>query len=141
AITAFRFELPPPGATAEEVARRLLGPVREEIAAAARVHIFACDALRAVDFHALPFGEGALIDHAVVTYGTDLSGPPRHDAGHHARRALLVADPSDNLAATVDEAGQVERGIAMAQGWETLSLLRDKATSVRVREALAGASW
>src|SRR5262249_45960987 len=135
----FRFALPPENTPREEVAARLLGPARAAIAKASRVHVLTCGALRQFDFHALPFEGGTLLDHAVVTYGTDRSPPS--PAARGPQRALIVADPNDNLAGTIDEAARVERAIGAAPGWTALPLLRDDATSPRVRDALGAVSW
>jgi CHAT domain-containing protein len=53
----------------------------------------------------------------------------------------VVADPNDNLTATVDEATRVVSAIQAVPGWEARSLLHDDATSVRVRDALSTVSW
>jgi tetratricopeptide (TPR) repeat protein len=138
-VETFRFDLPAADASPEEVAARLLAPARVAIASATRIRVLACGPLRAVDFHALPFKGGMLCDQAVVTYGTDQASAPH--APPRGSRALIVADPNDNLAGTLEEAARVERAIVETRGWETLSLVRDEATSGRVRDALDGVSW
>jgi hypothetical protein len=137
-ITTFRFALPPPGATPDVIAERILAPAHAALQASTRVHVLPCGPLHAFDVHALPFDGGMLMDHAIVTYGIDR---PSQEAKDHVRRALIVTDPNDNLAGTLDEARLVEKAINEADGWSTTSLVGDDATSQRVREALVSASW
>ncbi len=95
------------------LAREILAPFRKAIARAKRLRILPYGALRAVDFHALPFDGDVLLAAKPVVYGLDLGTPPRDEAGGLAGRdeVLLVADPNDNLPAARREADAVERAV------------------------------
>jgi tetratricopeptide (TPR) repeat protein len=139
-VTVHRFELPedvrtlPPA----EQAARLLEPFRAAIARSQRVRVLPYGALRAVDFHALPFGGDILLAARPVVYGLDLAT----SAGDRpaGRRALVVANPSGNLPAAGREGRAVAADLRGQQpAWSAEVLQGQAATADAVRRALAGA--
>jgi tetratricopeptide (TPR) repeat protein len=136
-IATYRFDLPGgalllPG----ELSRRLLLPFREEIAKAPRLRILPAGPLQGVDFHALPFEGDVLLARRPVVYGLDLP-VPRGSAQPTGRRALLVADPRDDLPGTLSEARTVRK--ALEDGphpWRTEELQSRDASAEAVRRRL-----
>jgi len=72
--------------------------------------VAARDELAQVDFHALPFGAGALVDGHVVTYALGTPAPSTPPAT--PRGALVVGDPDGSLPWARDEAALVARRLA-----------------------------
>lgn len=140
AVTVHRFALPgdPQTLPPAEQAARLLTPFRAAIERSRRVRILPYGSLRAVDFHALPFGGDILLAARPVVYGLDLVTPAEvRPAG---RRALVVANPSGNLPA----AGREGRAVAaelrgQRPAWSAEVLQGRAATADSVRRALPGA--
>ncbi len=134
-----RFELPEevleqPG----ELAERLLVPFRDRIEGARRIRILPYGPLREVDFHALPFAGDVLVAGRPVVYGLDLQARAQ-PARPPGRRALLVADPRDDLPGTRQEAGAVRAALqAQAPPWVVADLASAAATPEAVLHGLAG---
>lgn len=125
-----------PEAPPAELAAGLLGPFAAELAAAPRVRIEAEGWLAGLDLHALPWGEGALLDALVVTYGLGSgAAPPRPS---RPTRALIVADPSGDLPGARDEGRAVQESL-QDQGRAT-SLLVGRAADRRAVMAALGAA-
>lgn len=135
-VAVHRFELPPDLPGPEELSRRLLLPFHAAIARAERIRILPSGPLEKVDFHALPFDGDVLLASRPVVYGLDLpvSKAPTPAA---KRRALVVADPRDDLPGTLDEAGKVRR--VLRSGWAVEELQGAEATAEAVRGRLAHA--
>jgi cellulose synthase operon protein C len=108
-VAVHRFKLPPNALDRPhgELAEHLLLPFRDAIERADRIRILTSGPLQGVDFHALPFGGDILLAAAPVVYGLDLPVSARPAQTSEPRRALLVADPRDDLPGTLDEAGKV----------------------------------
>jgi hypothetical protein len=140
-VAVHRFKLPPEVlARPDELARRLLLPFRAAIQRAKRIRILTSGPLQSVDFHALPFGGDVLLASAPVVYGLDLpvSAHPERAAG--PRRALLVADPRDDLPGTLDEAGKVLAILKSgSRPWIVEELKSTQASAEAVSGRLAGA--
>jgi Holliday junction resolvasome RuvABC endonuclease subunit len=138
--------LPRADATPREQSDALLAPFQAKLATATRVRVLPYGPLHAVDFHALPFGEGALLDRAAVEYALDQASATDADTKADLARGavLIVADPQGNLPSARREANAVERalaGRAGRAGGSVSTLLGAQATSPAVRRALEGASW
>ncbi len=119
-----------------ELGRRLLAPFATRIERSRRVRILPYGRLRAVDFHALPFAGDPLLASRPVVYGLDLE--PRTPAtGDGQRWALIVADPTGDLAAAPAEASRVQDALErLPEPW-TIDLLTGAAASGdAVRRAL-----
>ncbi|HLT38320.1 MAG TPA: CHAT domain-containing protein, partial [Enhygromyxa sp.] len=118
-------------------ARALLQPVEPRLRAARQIRVMPTTSGWSVPFHALPLGEGMLLDVAPVVYALDL--PARERPRGRARTAVVVADPSNNLPEARREADavveQLERG-----GWQVERLVEAAATRARLSEAFADAS-
>ena len=135
-VEVHRFDLPP-GALSnlDELERRLLLPFRVPIKRAKRIRVLPSGLLQEVDFHALPFDGDILLASAPVIYGLDLpvsTGP----AQAPGRRALLVADPRDDLPGTREETRTVRRELeSWSRPWitEELKSLAASAEAVRSR--------
>ncbi len=116
-------------ATRAQLADRLLEPFAESLARAGRVRVLPYGALRAIDFHALPFGGDTLLSASrPVVYGLDLPAAP----GPSGRRALLIADPTGSLPAAAAEVASVERALARKGGWD-VELFDDDTAALRDR--------
>jgi CHAT domain-containing protein len=124
-------------ANLEAWARALLQPVEPRLLAAQRIRVMPTAWGWAVPFHALPLGDGVLLEVAPVVYALDV--PTRERAGGHARTAVVVADPSNNLPEARKEAdavvGQLERA-----GWQVERHVEAAATRAHLSEAFADAS-
>jgi tetratricopeptide (TPR) repeat protein len=133
-VTAHRFTLPPGTLSRPaEVARRLVLPFRARIERAGRLRILATGFLQNVDFHALAFNGDVLLTSVPVVYGLDLP-LPAEQVRSPGRRALLVADPRDDLPGSVEE-------IRAAQAFLTSGDRRWTIEELRKREASAAAVW
>jgi CHAT domain-containing protein len=138
-VTAHRFELPESAlAQPAELASRLIAPFAARIGRAERLRILPYGILRTVDFHALPFRGDVLLAAVPVAYGLDLGSPaPSQPAPE--RRALVVADPSEDLPAALLEADAVAAALRQGQpAWTTQILRGTEASAGEVRHALAG---
>jgi len=123
----------------ESVARaELLAPFAARIARAARVRILPYGFLRALDLHALPFGDDVLLAAGPVTYGLDLPARTQPAPGGPLHRALLVVDPNGDLPAARAEARAVRRALEDA-GLEVVVLAGLEAGGSGVRAHLAEA--
>lgn len=140
AVKMSRFDLPEevlshPESHPEELARRLLLPFRAQIERARRIRILASGPLQSVDFHGLPFQGDVLLAKRPVVYGLDLPVPTGQPSGRHA---LLVADPSEDLPGSRQEAGKV-RQVLKSRGWSTEELKGRQASPRAVKARLAAA--
>ncbi len=124
------------------LAERLLAPFATPIRRARRVRVLPYGALRAVDFHALPFGGEALLAARPVVYGLDLAAAPAAAPGATGgERALVVGDPRGDLPGARTEARRVRAALTAGRpGWTTELLLGREATGPAVRRALAGSA-
>jgi tetratricopeptide (TPR) repeat protein len=125
----------------EILASRLIEPFRSVLERVTRVRVLPFGALRAVDFHTLPFGGEPLFTRLPVVYGLDVptqlspasAGPPV---------ALLVADPEGNLPEARKESKSFAKTVRRwGQGWIPKQPEGKAANVGAVREALAGASF
>jgi len=138
-VLTHRFALPPTALSdAEELARLLLLPFRGPITRARRIRVLPSGILQGVDFHGLPFEGDVLLASAPVVYGLDL--PVTRQRGPAAgRRALLVADPRDDLPGALDEAESVRKVLRSgSRPWAIVELKKGEASALAVRERLAG---
>jgi hypothetical protein len=134
------------------LARRLLDPFTAQLRRARRVRVLPYGALRAVDFHALPFDGGVLLATKTVVYGLDLPAAPSAPP-HGAGGALIVGDPEGDLPGARAEARRTSETLAArrvpprragaigAKGgrpWAVELLLGPQATGPAVRRALPG---
>ena len=123
----------------EALAPRLLGPFEAVLQRARLVRVLPFGRLRSVDFHALPFAQGALLAKIPVVYGLDL---PTHLSTVPVGRpvALLVANPEGNLPEAQKESKKVADAVrGWGQGWTPKRLDGMDANEDAVREALLGA--
>ena len=128
--------LPKATDSARAKARALLDPFDAQLSVARRVRILPHGPLQSLDFHALPYRGGPLIDRLEVVYGADLGGSARGAVA--TRAALVVADPSGDLPAARREGAAVQAALAE---WPVVELLGPaRATSDAVRQHLAQAS-
>jgi tetratricopeptide (TPR) repeat protein len=133
-VTARFLEPVTPDAQPATLAAALLDPFRKEIAAARRLTFVPYGALRAVDFHALPFEGDALVAGRPVAYALDLGRPASASAGGQERTALIVADPEGNLPLAREEARLVRE--ALKEDWQVQVQSGPAASGVAVRAAL-----
>lgn len=133
-VTARFLEPVAPGAPPAALAAALLEPFREELSAAKRLTLVPYGVLRAVDFHALPFGGDALVAGRPVAYALDLAAPAPTVAPAPERTALIVADPEGNLPRAREEAKLVHE--ALRADWQVQVQSGPAATGAAVRAAL-----
>lgn len=115
-----------PGDGPVALSRKLLEPLRAQIAGARRLRIIAAGPLREVDFHALPWDGGVLGEHVPVAYAVDTGAP----ATRGGFGALVVADPSGNLRSARKE------GDTVATALRALGPVRVLAGSAATRGAM-----
>lgn len=114
-----------------------LRPFAARIGAARLLRVLPTGSGWSVPFHALPFGDGVLLDVAPVVYALDL--PTRAPQPSAGGQALVVADPSENLPHARHEAAEVARRLAAA-GWTVEGRAEAEASRARLTDALADAA-
>lgn len=119
----------------------LLAPFASELATHGRVRLIVGGGLERLDLHrsrwSSPSGRVTPIDRShTVAWALDL---PRRAArpGERAARALLVADPEQDLPAARDEAAAAADALRRG-GWSVRALTGPAATGPAVREAIGG---
>ena len=125
-----------PGASAGELAERLLAPFHAEIGPATRLRVLPYGAFEGIDFHALPFDGEPLATHALVEYGVDLSARNPTPVDGAATSALVVADPRGDLPSARAEGQRIAGMLRERGGFEPLVLQGREATHRAVRDAL-----
>jgi tetratricopeptide (TPR) repeat protein len=131
-----RFKLPPDLSRLDRLSASLLLPFQDLIAKARRIRILASGPLQGIDFHALPFDGDVLLAKAPVVYGLDLPASPA-PAQVRERRALLVADPRDDLRGALDESRKVLATLQSGpRPWTTQELKSEEASAEALRERL-----
>jgi tetratricopeptide (TPR) repeat protein len=116
--------------------RALLDPFADRLAAAARLRVLTSGIPWDIPVHALPWQGDIVLSAWPVSYALDLPGPRAPTAAGH--EALVIADPTGNLAHARDEARSVAATLG-AQGWHVARLEQREATGAAVLAALAGA--
>jgi hypothetical protein len=112
-----------------------LSEQRERISAAKQIRVLPTGSGWSIPFHALPFGDGVLLDAAPVVYALDLVGRPT-PANEAIATALVVADPSEDLPYARREADSVGRRLT-EQGWTIERRQGAEATRAVLAERLA----
>ena len=136
-VISHRFDLPADlHESPEDLSRRLLQPFREMIRTAGRVRVLPYGPLRAVDFHALPFGGDVLLSERPVVYGLDLEVTASEATP--GRRALVIpAAPWSGLRAATAEAEAVRDALRnLPEPWSVEFLDSAEATAAEVRDLL-----
>ena len=95
----------------EALSRRLLEPFRDLLEDGERLRILPYGELQSVDFHALPWDGSVLLDGRSVVYGLDLQLPSSSRRSSTPKRALVVGDPSQDLATAGSEARWVVQAL------------------------------
>ncbi len=113
----------------------VLATINAVLMSARRVRIYAYGKSDGVDWHAVTWQGKPLIASAEVSYGADAGGTGATKPRPHA--ALIVANPTGDLAAAASEADGVARALP---GWEVARLDGRKATRDAVLAALPGAT-
>jgi tetratricopeptide (TPR) repeat protein len=127
-----RLDAAPPAADPAALTREVLDPIADWLDGARRLRVLPYGSLKRVDFHALPWRGGALLDALPVVYGVDVEVPPVAGSG-----VLVVGDPRGDLRAARGEAAAVAELLA-GRGSLTV-LMGDGAGGSAVRAGLAGA--
>lgn len=118
-----------------EGAAAALGRFEARIAAARRIRVIPTGEGWSIPFHTLRVGEGTLLDVAPIVWALDL-GERRSRARGAERRALVVADPSEDLPYARREAAAVGQRLR-AQGFVVESREGSQATRAAIVEQLA----
>ncbi len=105
-----------------ELSARVLEPFRAQIQGAQRIRLAPHGAtLARVDFHALPWGEGAFIDALPVTYAVDLGGVrpelARRENGKPGIALLVTGDSNRTLPGARRETEMVTRTLGEKPGF------------------------
>ncbi|HSR53706.1 MAG TPA: CHAT domain-containing protein [Acidobacteriota bacterium] len=116
----------------------LLKPFSRQIEQAAEIRVVSYGDLRHVDFHALPFGRGVLLEQAPVAYQLDLPASPLKSASPSL--ALLVSGPG--LLQASKEAAKVSRALRSgAPSGRRIEWLQGESASVsQVRQGMPEAA-
>lgn len=136
-VTALEVSDAPEGAGLGPWAQALLAGSAAMIERARALRILPTGRTWDVAFHALPWGEGVLLDAAPVSYALDLvqpAGPPLEPG-----RALVVADPRMDLPQAGHEADRIAAVLARGT-WQVERLTGSDASRERVQASLAGAT-
>ncbi|HEU4410626.1 MAG TPA: CHAT domain-containing protein [Polyangiaceae bacterium] len=131
---ALRLDRLDPAAAPGELAERLVAPFARELAAARRLAIVPAGALRAIDFHALPWEGGVLLDRFVVDYPAGASRPAPDPAPR--REALVIDDPRGDLPSSRREAAAVIEALRAPGAWQIDQLEGEAAKPPAVRSRL-----
>jgi tetratricopeptide (TPR) repeat protein len=136
-VRVHRFELAPGILSRpDELARSLLLPFLKSIKTASRIRILPSGPLQAVEFHTLPFEGDVLLASAPVVYGLDVPSS-MVAAQSPGRRALLVADPRNDLPGTLKEAQTIRQVLESgSQPWITEELQGAQASAKAVQGRL-----
>ena len=116
--------------------RALLDPLAERLAAATQLRVSTSGFAWDIPVHALPWRGDIVLSALPVSYALDLPGP--RASATAGREALVIADPTGNLAHAREEARAVASTLG-AQGWHVARLEQREATGVAVSAALARA--
>lgn len=126
-----------PDPSASPWTEQQLEPFADRIAAARQIRIMPTGSGWSVPFHALPFGDAVLLDVAPVVYALDL--PPRELRPAQTGKAVVVANPSDDLPHAEREARAVAGQLAAA-GWSVEDHIEAEAGRSQLTDALADAA-
>jgi tetratricopeptide (TPR) repeat protein len=127
--------LPAREAGSEAWSAALLSPFAAELGKAKQLRLLPHGGLPPLDFHALPWRAGVLIDAVPVVYPLDLGTRPGSPSSAEEReRTLVVSDPRGDLPASREEAAAVVARLGKAQ-----LLQGEQATSASVARGLAAA--
>lgn len=119
--------IPPPALEHPPVALAgsVLASVDRRLADATRIRVLAHRRAQRMDVHALPWRGAPLGVQRPVSYGVELPVLPRPAPPSGARRALLIADPTDTLARAPAEVHWVDEHLTAA-GWSTSVISVDR---------------
>lgn len=116
----------------------LLEPHARLIAGSRRLLLATYDVTRKLDFHALDFGGRPLGEIVPVAYTLDLSEDAR--TAWHENRAVIIADPGENLIWAKEEGRRLEKMLRRdAHNWSVDTLFGSTASLEKARRAVASA--
>ena len=118
------------------LAARLVALAAGRIDASEHLVIHATGVLKTVDFHALAWNGAPLVASKTVAYALDV-GPRTTTSTASPRRALLVADPTQDLLYARGEVDHVRAALGTA--WEVRTLMGDEARSLAVLDRMRAA--
>ncbi|MEX1361558.1 MAG: CHAT domain-containing protein, partial [Nannocystaceae bacterium] len=135
-VHANLVEAPQDAATLGVWTREAFAGAQPLVEGAQRLRILPIGRSWELDVHALPWGDGVLLDLAPLEYALDLQ---RREAVGGSRRAVVVSDPARDLPLAREEADAVQ-GALTKRGWSVERLDGDDATYDRVMSTLSGAT-
>jgi CHAT domain-containing protein len=135
-VTSFAVSHLPAKDAPAQATERLLLPIRTRLERAQRLRVMAYGALRAIDFHALPWDGQPLAARLPVEYPLDLPG--KAPAGDPSSIALVITDPTLDLESARAENEVVVRALR-DHAWSVSVLDGPRATSAAVLAALSQA--
>ena len=138
-VTTFPITSLPPTADGPALSERLLAPLGVRLERATRLRVLPFGALRAVDFHALPYEGKPLAMKLLVEYPVDLPARARNPV-EEPRRALVISDPTLDLTGTRAETDHVVRAIRERGSYRVDVLEGPQATSAAILPLLARAA-
>jgi CHAT domain-containing protein len=125
---------------ASALASPLLDPFAAQLTAAKQVHVLSMGPLLGVEFAALPYRDGAVVDAMPVVYSIDL---PTVVPTARGERALVIGDPATRVAGRLPKAKAEAEAVAeqlRAAEWSVDFLADDEVTHTAVVAAMDGAS-
>ncbi|KIG18417.1 hypothetical protein DB30_00702 [Enhygromyxa salina] len=131
---------PVDGHTDHAWAEQVLAPISARLRAAKQIRVIPTGAGWGLAFHALAFEDGVLLHAAPIVYALDLSTRPHTGpSAVEPARAVVVANPSNDLPQAQSEAIEVERGL-LARGFEVEHFNGAAATGPALSQSLPGAA-
>ncbi len=123
-VLARRLEAVVPEADPRLLSDTLLTPFADHIETASRLHLMVPGKLWQVDFHALPWKKGVLIEQLTVVYALDSgSAESTPDKQKQMKKALIALDPRGDLSQAYGSGDNLVRRIT-TNGYAAVRLLR-----------------
>lgn len=132
-MDARRLPVAAPSATNSAIAKAWLAPFQPHLSKTRRVRFVLPAELFAMAWHVLPFNDKPLVEHVEVVYSLDLG--PRASVGSDVAKAVVIADPTEDLPGARESAGAVVSALE-SRGFRVISLLGHAATYEAVRNAI-----
>jgi tetratricopeptide (TPR) repeat protein len=120
-LIALKLAMPELDGSKQAWSAALLSPLAPQLEQVSSLRIVATGQISGIDFHALPWKAGLLVDSFPVTYSLDL--PVRSGAGP-LNSAAVVADPTRTLSSAPAEAAYVTQQLEASLGSGQVRRLR-----------------
>jgi tetratricopeptide (TPR) repeat protein len=128
-VTSFTLPRLPNANDPAECSALLLSPLRARLDHARRLRVLAYGPLRTLDIHALPFDGVPLASRIAVEYPLDVPARVSSARDEGKPAALVIADPTLDLAGTRSENENVVKALRHAERWNVDVFEGPRATS------------